>query len=110
VAIGGRVRFDFTLRSRARTPQELLVDVALHFVKARGDTAAKVFKVKRVTLPPGGQVPLGVTFSLAVHTTRVPRPGAVAISTVPPRAACCSRARPSRRSPKMPWRACAGRV
>ena len=82
VAIGGRVRFAFTLRSLARTSQELLVDVALHFVKARGETSAKVFKVKRVTLPPGGQVALGATFSLAVHTTRVPRPGKHAVDVI----------------------------
>jgi 3-methyladenine DNA glycosylase AlkC len=82
VAIGGRVRFDFILRSRARTPQDLLVDVALHFVKARGETSAKVFKVKRVTLPPSGQIALGATFSLAVHTTRIPRPGRHAVDVV----------------------------
>jgi 3-methyladenine DNA glycosylase AlkC len=82
VAIGGRVRLDFTLRSRARTPQDLLVDVAVHFVKARGETSAKVFKVKRVTLPPGGQIALGATFSLAVHTTRVPRPGQHAVDVI----------------------------
>ena len=38
----------FTLRSRSPEPQDLLVDVAVHFVKARGDAAAKVFKVKRI--------------------------------------------------------------
>jgi 3-methyladenine DNA glycosylase AlkC len=75
VPIGGRVRMSFALRSTSREPQDLLVDVAVHFVKARGATTPKVFKLKRVVLPPGGSVALRAAFSLAVHTTRVPRPG-----------------------------------
>ena len=51
-----------------------LVDVAVHFVKARG-TVAKVFKLRRLVLPARGTVELETSFSLAVHTTRVPRPG-----------------------------------
>jgi 3-methyladenine DNA glycosylase AlkC len=74
VAIGGKVAMRFRLRSRARATQELLVDVAVHFVKARG-TAPKVFKVARVTLRPREAVALQTTVSLAVHTTRKPRPG-----------------------------------
>jgi 3-methyladenine DNA glycosylase AlkC len=74
VAIGGRVAMSFTLRGRSRTAQALLVDVSVHFVKGRG-ASAKVFKVGRLQLPPGGTVDLKTTFSLAVHTTRVPRPG-----------------------------------
>ena len=64
----------FTLRSRSREAQALLVDVAVHFVKARG-TAAKVFKVGRLELPARATVDLRTTFSLATHTTRVSRPG-----------------------------------
>jgi 3-methyladenine DNA glycosylase AlkC len=75
VAIGGRVLFSFTIRSRSRRSQDVLVDVALHFVKARADASAKVFKIKRITLAPGQRVSLQKAFSLAVHTTRVPRPG-----------------------------------
>ena len=75
VAIGGRVTMAFALRSRSRKPQDLLVDVAVHFVKAGGRTAPKVFKVERLTLPPGGRAGMEARVSLAVHTTRVPRPG-----------------------------------
>ena len=81
VAVGGRVTLTFVLRSRSRAAQDLLVDVAVHFVKARG-TAAKVFKVARLTLPPRGTVALRAGFSLAVHTTRVPRPGIHAVDVV----------------------------
>jgi 3-methyladenine DNA glycosylase AlkC len=75
VAIGARVAMQFWLRSTARQPQDLLVDVAVHFVKARGETSAKVFKLKRVKLAPRERVELATRVSLAIHTTRVPRPG-----------------------------------
>jgi 3-methyladenine DNA glycosylase AlkC len=81
VAIGRSVRVSFVLRSRARAPQELLVDLAVHFVKVRG-TAAKVFKLKRVSLPARGQLELQTRISLAIHTTRVPRPGRHAVEVV----------------------------
>ena len=82
VKIGGRVKMTFTLVSTSRASQDLLVDVAVHFVKARGATSAKVFKLRRVTLPPGGRVEFETSFSLAVHTTRKPRPGEHAVEVV----------------------------
>jgi 3-methyladenine DNA glycosylase AlkC len=82
VAIGGRVVMTFVLRSRSRQPQEVLVDVAVHFVKARGHAAPKVFKVGRFALPPRAALPLRATFSLALHTTRVPRPGVHAVDVI----------------------------
>ena len=72
----------FVLRSRSRTSQSLLIDVAVHFVKANGQTAPKVFKLKRVGLPPGGQLELQKTVSMAVHATRTPRPGTHAVDIV----------------------------
>jgi 3-methyladenine DNA glycosylase AlkC len=81
VRIGGRVTLHFTLASRSRRAQELLVDVAVHFVKARG-TARKVFKVARLTLPPRGTASLRAAVSLAVHTTRKPRPGPHVVDVV----------------------------
>jgi hypothetical protein len=82
VKIGGRVAMTFTLRSTSRAPQDLLVDVAVHFVKARGVTGAKVFKLKRLTLAPREEAELQTSFSLAVHTTRVPQPGVHAVDVI----------------------------
>jgi 3-methyladenine DNA glycosylase AlkC len=79
VLIGERATLSFVLRSTAREPQDLLVDVAVHFVKAAGHAAPKVFKLKRVLLPKGGQVAFRTRISLAVHTTRVPHPGTHAV-------------------------------
>jgi hypothetical protein len=38
--------------------------------------------LKRVTLPPRGRVDLKTSISLAVHTTRKPRPGRHAIDVI----------------------------
>lgn len=75
VPIGGRVAMKFALRSKSRVTQDLLVDLAVHFVKAGGKPSKKVFKLKRVSLPPRGHVELTTNVSLAVHTTRKPNPG-----------------------------------
>ncbi len=82
VAIGGRVEVAFTMGSTARRSQELLVGLAVHFVKANGRAAPKVFKLSRVSLPPSGRVELRTMVSLAVHTTRRPRPGTHAVEVV----------------------------
>lgn len=79
VAIGGQVAVSFTLRSTARASQDLLVDLAVHFVKANGEGSPKVFKLKRIELPSRGRAELTTKVSLAVHTTRKPRPGLHAV-------------------------------
>jgi 3-methyladenine DNA glycosylase AlkC len=75
VSIGGVVDFACELVSTAAERQELLVDLAVHFVKAKGQTSPKIFKLDRVTLDARGRVRLAKRISLAVHTTREPRPG-----------------------------------
>lgn len=82
VPIGGGVRVSFALRSRARATQHLLVDVAVHFVKASGGASPKVFKLKRVELAPRAAIELQARISLAVHTTRKPRPGTHAVEVL----------------------------
>ncbi|HYC79250.1 MAG TPA: DNA alkylation repair protein [Planctomycetota bacterium] len=76
VAIGANVSARFALRGAARGTQNLLVDLAVHFVKANGKASPKVFKLNRVTLPPRGVATFATRISLAVHTTRKPFPGA----------------------------------
>ena len=75
VRIGGRVVVTFTVTSTSTRAQSLLVDLVVHFVKARGISNPKVFKVGRVSLAPRASVRLRTSVSLAVHTTRVPRTG-----------------------------------
>jgi 3-methyladenine DNA glycosylase AlkC len=82
VRIGGRVAMTCGLRSTSSRPQQLLIDVAVYFVKARGVGAPKVFKLARIALGARARVDLKTTFSLAIHTTRVPRPGRHAVDLV----------------------------
>ena len=82
ITIGGRVSVDFVLRSRSRAAQDLLVDLAVHFVKANGRTSRKVFKLRRVALPPRGRTAFSTSVSLAVHTTRKPQPGRHAVDVI----------------------------
>ncbi|MFN0247031.1 MAG: DNA alkylation repair protein [Kofleriaceae bacterium] len=82
VAIGRRVKMTFDLVSTARTVQRLNVDTAVHFVKADKTTRPKVFKLRRVELAPRGRLALETSYSLAVHTTRKPRPGIHAVDVI----------------------------
>lgn len=75
ITLGDTVRFAFTLTSRAASAQDLLVDFAVDFVKANGDTRPKVFKLKRLILAPGQSVQLSGRVSLAEMTTRSHYPG-----------------------------------
>ncbi len=74
-AIGGKVRVSFDIRNPGATSRSLLVDFRVHFVKASGSTAPKVFKLKVVELAPGETVRLSKLVSLAELTTRKHYPG-----------------------------------
>ena len=82
VAIGGSVTVRFVVASTSRSNQDLLVDLGVHFVKSNGKSGRKVFKVKRVALGPRHKVELAKTISLAVHTTRTPRPGRHSVDVI----------------------------
>jgi 3-methyladenine DNA glycosylase AlkC len=75
ITLGSRTTLAFRLESRATKSQRLVVDYIVHYVKKSGATAAKVFKLKELTLAPGASV----VFTRALHirdfTTRVHHPG-----------------------------------
>jgi 3-methyladenine DNA glycosylase AlkC len=75
VALGGKLRFSFELMSESDQDQRLLIDYAVHFVKANGKRAPKVFKLRELVLPTGGDIGLEGTISFAEMSTRKPRPG-----------------------------------
>jgi 3-methyladenine DNA glycosylase AlkC len=74
-SIGKAAVISFELNSTARAAQDLLIDYAVHFVKANGAPRAKVFKLKRVSLPARGQLQLKASISFANMTTRKHYPG-----------------------------------
>jgi 3-methyladenine DNA glycosylase AlkC len=75
VKLDGTLRFSFALASTAKKVQDLLIDYAVHYVKANGATRPKVFKLRKLRLSPGDRVELGDTLSFKDLTTRRHYPG-----------------------------------
>lgn len=75
VEVGNTVRFSFEIESAGRTRQELLIDYAVHFVKANQSTRAKVFRLRRLVLAPSARLTLASSISLERMTTRRHYPG-----------------------------------
>jgi 3-methyladenine DNA glycosylase AlkC len=73
--VGGAVSVAFELHNTQAHAQDVLVDFCIHYVKASGQTAPKVFKLKTATLAPGQAVAFAKRVSLAPMTTRVHHPG-----------------------------------
>ncbi|MGB4058992.1 MAG: DNA alkylation repair protein [Burkholderiaceae bacterium] len=73
--VGGAVSVAFELHNTQTHAQDVLVDFCIHYVKASGQTAPKVFKLKTATLAPGQAVAFAKRVSLAQMTTRVHHPG-----------------------------------
>jgi 3-methyladenine DNA glycosylase AlkC len=70
VELGGTLRFAFDLVSTAKRTQQVLVDYAVHFVKADGKPRPKVFKLRRLELPPKATMRLSGQVSFGDLTTR----------------------------------------
>jgi 3-methyladenine DNA glycosylase AlkC len=75
LAIGDALRFGFEITSTSRKSQALLIDYAVHYVKANGATRPKVFKLRKITLPARERVELSGSLSFADLTTRTHHPG-----------------------------------
>jgi 3-methyladenine DNA glycosylase AlkC len=75
VHIGSSARFSFRLVSTSTKAQVLLVDYRVHFVKAKGGTSPKVFKMKKVVLEPRAAAEFSGRVSFRQMTTRRHYPG-----------------------------------
>ncbi len=73
--MGSAVQIGFALTNTQNQSQRVLVDLAVHYVKANGQTRAKVFKLTTLELAPGQTVQLSKKLSLAEMTTRKHYPG-----------------------------------
>jgi 3-methyladenine DNA glycosylase AlkC len=80
--MGGSVRIGFALTSTHSHGQRVLVDLAVHYVKASGQTSAKVFKLKALELAPGQTAVLAKTLSLKEMSTRKHYPGAHRVEVI----------------------------
>lgn len=73
--MGGTVSIAFEITNTQAQTQSLLVDLAVHYVKASGQSSAKVFKLKTLELEPGQTAQFAKKLSLAEMTTRKHYPG-----------------------------------
>jgi 3-methyladenine DNA glycosylase AlkC len=79
IALGESVQLALSLRSASSRPQALLIDYAVHHVKADGSTRPKVFKGWKLTLAAGESRALLRRHSFKAVTTRAYHPGLHAI-------------------------------
>ncbi|MGA9521684.1 MAG: DNA alkylation repair protein [Myxococcaceae bacterium] len=75
VCIGGKVEVAVEVENRSREDRNMVVDLAVHFVKANGAARPKVFKLRNVALAPGEAAALRKTITLRQLTTRAHHPG-----------------------------------
>lgn len=79
VALGGQMAIEVELQSQAKRGQRLVVDYAIHHVKADGSTSPKVWKGWTIELAAGERRVLTKRHSWKPTTVRTDRPGRHAI-------------------------------
>lgn len=75
VRLGETIAINAELVSTSSADQRLVVDYRVHYVRAGGRIAGKVFKMKTFDLPAGTTVTLGVRQSIRDFSTRRHHPG-----------------------------------
>ncbi len=80
--IGDKVRIEAELHNPTPQAQRVLADLKVHYVKAHGGAAPKVFKLQTLDIPAGATVALSKTLSLQQMTTRTHYPGAHQVELV----------------------------
>lgn len=70
VQLGGSLEFQLNLKSAASCHQKMVVDFAIHFVKANGERKPKVFKLKSIALAPEESCQLVKAHAIKAITTR----------------------------------------
>ena len=75
INMGESLDFTVRIKSRANSAQKLVVDYAVHYIKANGSSKAKMFKLKTFTLAPGDEICVSKTVSFKPITTRRYYPG-----------------------------------
>lgn len=75
VVFGDKLGFSIDVTNGDTTPQRLMIDYAIHHVKANGTLAPKVFKWKQLDLPAGARQTITRDHAIRAITTRVYYPG-----------------------------------
>ncbi len=71
VKLGDRITFNFSIHSQSKKDQKIVIDYIIHFVKANGKTAPKVFKLKTLELPANKHIQILKNHHLKKISTRV---------------------------------------
>ena len=75
LTFGEELVFSFRLRNLEDEPQNLMIDFVMHFRKANGLTAPKVFKLKKIQLPARETATIRKRFAIRPISTRKYYPG-----------------------------------
>lgn len=75
VKLGEALVFQFVIENKSDKPQPIILDYAIHFMKANGTLAPKVFKLKTGTLKPHDVLKIKKTHMIKPITTRTFYPG-----------------------------------
>ena len=75
VAFGDKLGFSLTVRNEDAAPQQLMIDYAIHHMKANGTLAPKVFKWRQLDLPAGASQAIDKDHAIRAITTRRYYPG-----------------------------------
>ncbi len=72
---GEKFEFEFSLKNNKKTAQRLLIDFIIGFQKKEGKINNKVFKLKKIELPPNSEITIRKSHSFKPITTRIYYPG-----------------------------------
>jgi hypothetical protein len=75
LALGERLTLTAALTSTSRSAQRLAIDYVVHYIKASGSSAEKVFKWTELDLPPHAEIELVKSQVVRDFTTRKHYPG-----------------------------------
>lgn len=75
IALGENLEFKVSLRSTSDAAQNIVLDYVIHFMKANGSLAPKVFKLRTFELPANGTVTIEKKHAVRTITTRQYYPG-----------------------------------
>jgi hypothetical protein len=75
IALGEAIQFSFELHATCDTEQSLVIDYVLHFRKASGKQAPKVFKLTEKILAPDTPIRIQKRHTIKAITTRAYYPG-----------------------------------
>ena len=75
IQMGESIQFSAQLKSNSSKPQSVVIDYAIHHIKANGKTTPKVFKFRTLEIEPGASVELTKKHSIKPISTRKYYPG-----------------------------------